>query len=59
VQEVGYKATCIFVVESALCLLEERERLAVRRGVVTPGAAFSRTSLVERLTRHGIVISRL
>eukprot|EP00455_Lapot_gusevi_P005638 TRINITY_DN12418_c0_g1_i10.p2 TRINITY_DN12418_c0_g1~~TRINITY_DN12418_c0_g1_i10.p2 ORF type:complete len:111 (+),score=32.84 TRINITY_DN12418_c0_g1_i10:258-590(+) len=53
--EPGYVATPILVVQSALCILEERDRLPVG-GVFTPGAVFTvgRSTLLDRLNQNQI-----
>eukprot|EP00048_Salpingoeca_helianthica_P023178 m.22799 g.22799 ORF g.22799 m.22799 type:complete len:424 (-) comp8371_c0_seq1:647-1918(-) len=50
--EPGYVATPIFLVDSALCLLEERA--LIPSGVLTTAAAFAKTKLIERLQKSGI-----
>jgi len=50
--EPGYAATPIFVVQSALTLLQERASLPC--GVLTPAAAFVGSTLIERLVAAGI-----
>ena len=49
----GYGATSVMLGQSALCLLEDRELLPQRSGVVTTAAAFG-DRLVERLQAHGL-----
>eukprot|EP00112_Aurelia_sp_Birch-Aquarium-sp1_P013534 Seg2875.2 transcript_id=Seg2875.2/GoldUCD/mRNA.D3Y31 product="Saccharopine dehydrogenase-like oxidoreductase" protein_id=Seg2875.2/GoldUCD/D3Y31 len=53
--EPGYVATPIFMVQAALTILEGK--LPNRGGVLTPGAAFCKTSLINRLMKSGIEIS--
>jgi len=53
--EPGYVATPIFMVQSALVVLREAEKLPPGGGVYAPGAAFAKTTLIERLTRRGII----
>ncbi|XP_053722545.1 saccharopine dehydrogenase-like oxidoreductase isoform X2 [Synchiropus splendidus] len=55
--ECGYVATPIIMVQAALTLLHEARDLPPRGGVFTPGAAFARTTLIQRLHRHGITFS--
>uniref|UniRef100_A0AAZ3QG36 Saccharopine dehydrogenase-like oxidoreductase n=1 Tax=Oncorhynchus tshawytscha TaxID=74940 RepID=A0AAZ3QG36_ONCTS len=55
--EAGYVATPIAMVQAAITILNEPTALPKRGGVYTPGAAFSRTTLVERLNKHGIQFS--
>lgn len=52
---IGYVATPKLVVQAAYTLLWERDR--VPHEVLTPAAAFLRTSLIERLNEQGIVFS--
>ena len=53
-KNVGYGATCECMVQAAMVILKERERLPGSGGVVTPGYAFAKTSLVDRLTSAGV-----
>ena len=76
--EFGYVATPICMVQSALVILRETEKLPpgyvififtqlkiklhtnfyfIRGGVFSPGAAFAKTSLIERLDKGGIKFS--
>uniref|UniRef100_A0A3P9GZF2 Saccharopine dehydrogenase-like oxidoreductase n=1 Tax=Oryzias latipes TaxID=8090 RepID=A0A3P9GZF2_ORYLA len=55
--EVGYVATPIAMVQSALTILNEPAALPKKGGVYTPGAAFSKTTLINRLNKHGIQFS--
>ena len=53
----SYGSTCDCVVQAALVLLAEPEKVAspsVSGGVFTPGYAFKDTSLVDRLNRSGV-----
>jgi len=52
----GYITTAICLVSSALVILKEKEKLPEGGGVFTPAAAFSDTSLVEKLDARGIKI---
>jgi short subunit dehydrogenase-like uncharacterized protein len=49
-KNVGYGATCEMLVQSAMVILKERDRMPAGGGVLTAGYAFAKTSLVERLT---------
>lgn len=53
--ELGYVATPIIAAACALTILVERETLEYRAGVVTPAAAFGRSSLRQRLCDGGVV----
>ncbi|KAK1171874.1 saccharopine dehydrogenase-like oxidoreductase [Acipenser oxyrinchus oxyrinchus] len=55
--EAGYVATPIVMVQAAITLLNESKSLPKEGGVYTPGAAFCKTSLIERLNKHGVVFS--
>jgi short subunit dehydrogenase-like uncharacterized protein len=48
----GYQATAVMLGESALCLVQDAERLPERAGVLTPATAMGRV-LVERLRAAG------
>ena len=48
-KNVGYGATCECMVQSAVVLLKQTNRLPSTGGVWTPGYAFKDTDLVERL----------
>lgn len=52
--EPGYDATPIIVVQSALAVLQERDRIPYKGGVLTTAAAFRETSLIERLQQNGL-----
>jgi short subunit dehydrogenase-like uncharacterized protein len=49
----GYKATNIIFLHSALIILKEKNKMPKKGGVYTPGVAFAKTSLVDRLNRFG------
>ncbi|MBN3274256.1 SCPDL oxidoreductase, partial [Polyodon spathula] len=55
--EAGYVATPIVMVQAAITLLNDPKSLPKEGGVYTPGAAFYKTSLIERLNKHGVVFS--
>ncbi|XP_075718842.1 saccharopine dehydrogenase-like oxidoreductase [Rhinoderma darwinii] len=52
--EAGYVATPIAMVQAGLTILKEPESLPKNGGVYTPGAAFSKTKLIDRLCKAGI-----
>ncbi|XP_057363847.1 saccharopine dehydrogenase-like oxidoreductase isoform X2 [Manis pentadactyla] len=52
--EAGYAATSIAMVQAAMTLLNDASDLPKAGGVFTPGAAFSRTKLIDRLNQRGI-----
>jgi short subunit dehydrogenase-like uncharacterized protein len=51
--EPGYTETAKMVAESALCLVQDRERLPARAGVLTPVLAFE-DRLLARLVERGL-----
>ncbi|KAK5611843.1 hypothetical protein CRENBAI_008680 [Crenichthys baileyi] len=55
--EAAYVATPIAMVQAALTILNEPAALPKRGGVYTPGAAFAKTTLIDRLNKHGIQFS--
>ncbi|KAK2854207.1 hypothetical protein Q5P01_006868 [Channa striata] len=55
--EPGYVATPIAMVQAALTILNESTALPKKGGVYTPGAVFAKTTLVDRLNKHGIQFS--
>ncbi|RMX39026.1 hypothetical protein pdam_00021490 [Pocillopora damicornis] len=55
--EAGYIATPICMVQAAMVILEET--LPNSGGVLTPAAAFTGTSLIDRLNENGVVFSVL
>uniref|UniRef100_A0A8C1XLH3 Saccharopine dehydrogenase-like oxidoreductase n=1 Tax=Cyprinus carpio TaxID=7962 RepID=A0A8C1XLH3_CYPCA len=57
--EAGYVATPIAMVQAALTMLNEFDSLPKTGGVYTPGATFAKTTIVDRLNKHGIQFSVL
>ncbi|XP_037553441.1 saccharopine dehydrogenase-like oxidoreductase [Nematolebias whitei] len=55
--ECGYVATPIAMVQAALTILYEPAALPKKGGVYTPGAVFAKSTLVDRLNKHGIHFS--
>uniref|UniRef100_A0A8C5IEM3 Saccharopine dehydrogenase-like oxidoreductase n=1 Tax=Junco hyemalis TaxID=40217 RepID=A0A8C5IEM3_JUNHY len=55
--EPGYVATPIAMVQAALSLLEDSASLPKWGGVYSPGAAFSKTKLIDRLNKRGVEFS--
>ncbi|XP_060923763.1 saccharopine dehydrogenase-like oxidoreductase [Limanda limanda] len=55
--ECAYVATPIAMVQAALTILNESTALPKKGGVYTPGGAFAKTTLVDRLNKHGIQFS--
>ncbi|KAM4042485.1 saccharopine dehydrogenase-like oxidoreductase [Anomaloglossus baeobatrachus] len=52
--EVAYITTPIAMVQAGMTILKEPESLPKSGGVYTPGAAFSKTKLIDRLNKAGI-----
>lgn len=50
----GYGATCIMLMLSAVMILKESDKLPGNGGVLPPGAAFGKTSLIEELNKNNI-----
>ncbi|KAG7198229.1 hypothetical protein KM043_005636 [Ampulex compressa] len=50
----GYGFTCTAVLLSAITILKESDKMPHNGGVLTPGAAFSKTSLIEELNNNGL-----
>lgn len=54
----GYLYTSVMLVQSAITMLEERQQLldtvGRKGGVFTVGTLFRNSSLVKRLTDHGV-----
>jgi len=53
-KNVGYGATCECMVQSAIVTLKQTEKLPSTGGVWTPGFAFSKTDLIERLNARQV-----
>ena len=53
-KNVGYGSTCECLIQSALVILQETDKLPGSGGVFTPGYAFKDTTLVERLHVNGV-----
>ncbi|XP_006620843.1 saccharopine dehydrogenase-like oxidoreductase, partial [Apis dorsata] len=50
----GYGATCTMLLLSAITILKESDKIPVNGGVLSPGAAFGKTSLIEELIKKDI-----
>ncbi|XP_055027610.2 saccharopine dehydrogenase-like oxidoreductase [Misgurnus anguillicaudatus] len=57
--EAGYVATPLAMVQAAITMLNESKSLPKTGGVYTPGATFAKTTLIDRLNKHGIQFSVL
>ncbi|XP_012280776.1 saccharopine dehydrogenase-like oxidoreductase [Orussus abietinus] len=53
-KDPGYGATCTCLVYSAITILKEADKMPNNGGVFPPGAAFSKTSLIEELNKNGL-----
>jgi len=56
-QNLAYGATCECLVQSALTILQEPEKMPAAGGVFSPGFAFKDTTLVERLHENGVTFN--
>ena len=56
-KNIGYGATCECMVQSAIVILNESDKLPLTGGVFTPGYAFANTTIVERLHKHGVTFT--
>ncbi|XP_065915529.1 saccharopine dehydrogenase-like oxidoreductase [Dysidea avara] len=54
--EPGYIATSALLVQSALCMVDNRDQMPKCGGVYTPAVAFADTPLVENLKKSGKVV---
>ncbi|XP_043210522.1 saccharopine dehydrogenase-like oxidoreductase [Amphibalanus amphitrite] len=52
--ECGYIATPICLVQSAITILKEADKMPGTGGVYSPGAAFLDSTLIQRLTEHDV-----
>lgn len=50
----GYGATCTMLLLSAITILKESDKIPNNGGVISPGAAFGKTSLIEELNKKDI-----
>ena len=55
--DAAYLTTALCVVQCAVCMLRESDRMPGRGGALPPGAAFEDTSLDQRLQLRGVQIS--
>lgn len=55
--EPGYITTPIAMVQAGLTLLQEQDKMPGNGGVLSAGAAFAETSLIERLEKNGLHFS--
>ncbi|XP_021378454.1 saccharopine dehydrogenase-like oxidoreductase isoform X1 [Mizuhopecten yessoensis] len=57
--EIGYVTTPICMVQAALVVLKEADKLPQDGGVYPPGAAFMDTTLIERLNNHNVTFTEV
>jgi len=57
--EMGYMTCSACTLEAALVILKEQDKLPPSGGVFTPGSAFAKTTLRQRLERHGVTYKLL
>ncbi|EDV91479.1 saccharopine dehydrogenase-like oxidoreductase [Drosophila grimshawi] len=48
----GYGSTCVALLSTAVTILRESSKMPSTGGVLPPGAAFSKTSLISELEKH-------
>ncbi|XP_011194846.2 saccharopine dehydrogenase-like oxidoreductase [Zeugodacus cucurbitae] len=48
----GYGATCVALLSTAVIILKESDKMPGPGGVLPPGAAFAKTSLISELEKH-------
>ena len=53
-RNIGYGSTCECLVQSALVILQESDKMPGNGGVFPPGYAFQNTTLIERLHARGV-----
>jgi len=56
-KNIGYGATCECIVQSALVILQEMDKMPNAGGVYAPGYAFAETTLVQRLTERDVTFT--
>lgn len=50
---LGYGATCVALLLAATTILNEKEKLPLTGGVLSPAACFAKTNLISNLTKNG------
>ncbi|CAL8135491.1 unnamed protein product [Orchesella dallaii] len=53
----AYGGTVTLFLQAAITIISERERMPSKGGVYSPGVAFARTTLIDRLNRNGVTFS--
>jgi len=56
-KNIGYGATCECIVQSALVILQEMDKMPNAGGVYAPGYAFAETTLIQRLTERDVTFT--
>lgn len=54
--EFGYDATSRLMIQAGITVLLESDKMPFNGGVLPPGFAFYKTSIFERIQRHGIKV---
>ncbi|PAA93229.1 hypothetical protein BOX15_Mlig028227g3, partial [Macrostomum lignano] len=57
--EPGYVATPICLLQAAMCVLRESDKMPKKGGVLTPGSAFRDTKLIDRLKSCGLEFTKV
>ncbi|XP_011172093.2 saccharopine dehydrogenase-like oxidoreductase isoform X2 [Solenopsis invicta] len=50
----AYELTSVVALLSAITILNEKDKIPDNGGVLTPGAAFGKTSLIEQMVKHNV-----
>jgi len=53
----AYGGTVTIMLQAGLTIIKERSSMPRKGGVYTPGTAFERTTLGDRLNRHGVTFT--
>ena len=53
-KNLGYGSTSESLVQAALVILDESDKMPGTGGVLTPGYAYANTTLVKRLNAHDV-----
>lgn len=59
VPDPGYVATSTLMNQAAVTLIQDRDKIPFKGGVLTPGLVFPNTSLVQRLGKHNITFEEI
>ncbi|KAG8199456.1 hypothetical protein JTE90_000323 [Oedothorax gibbosus] len=55
--EAAYVLTSMCMVQAGITILEDKDKLPLEGGVLTPGVAFENTSLRQRLEKRGMIFT--